>query len=87
MNISKEEQRVLHVLAQGGHIRHLRGPNGRILDADCFTHDGAVLVGGPVALILRLRRKRLIESRNSGPYRISQTGRMAVRAQADNRTR
>ena len=87
MNISKEEQRVLHVLAQGGHIRHQRGPNGRILDADCFTHDGAVLIGCTLQVIARLRRKRLIESRNSGPYRISQTGRLVVRAQADNRTR
>ena len=87
MNISKEEQRVLHVLAEGGHIRHQRGPNGRILDADCFTHDGAVLVGCPVTLIAKLRRKRLIESRQSGPYRISHAGRLAVRAQADNRTR
>lgn len=87
MNISKEEQRVLHVLAQGGHIRHTRGPNGRIQTADCFAHDGSVLVGCSLELIRKLRRKRLIESRASGPYRISHAGRLAVRAQADNRVR
>ncbi|MEM1314536.1 MAG: YjhX family toxin, partial [Pseudomonadota bacterium] len=32
MNISKREQRVLHALAQGGEIRRLRGPNGKIVD-------------------------------------------------------
>ena len=86
MNISRKEQRVLHVLAQGGHIRHQRGPNGRITDADCFTHDGFLLVDCTVEIIAALRRKRLIESRDSGPYRISALGRRAVRSQANNRT-
>ena len=48
MNISKAEQRVLHVLAQGGHIRHERGSghNGsgrKITKVVCFTRDGHVL--------------------------------------------
>lgn len=86
MNISRKEQRVLHVLAQGGHIRHQRGPNGRITDADCFTHDGSILVDCTLDIIARLRRKRLIQSHDSGPYRISALGRHTVRSQADNRT-
>ena len=85
MNISKDEQRVLHVLAQGGLIRHIRGPNGRLLAADCFTHDGARYVGCTLEVVAKLRRKRLIASHASGPYRISATGRRMVRAQADNR--
>ncbi|REF73479.1 MULTISPECIES: YjhX family toxin [Paracoccus] len=86
MNISKDEQRVLHVLAQGGLIRYTRASNGKLIEADCFTHDGSLLVGCTLDIISRLRRKRLIESRNSGPYRISGTGRRAVRSQPDNRT-
>lgn len=85
MNISRSEQRVLHVLAQGGHIRHQRGPNGRILEVLCFTRDGHVLSDCTLDVFSRLRRKRLIESRESGPYRISDKGRRSVRAQLDNR--
>ncbi|KRE22637.1 hypothetical protein ASE66_25975 [Bosea sp. Root483D1] len=85
MNISRGEQRVLHVLARGGQIRHLRGENGRIHHIDCFTHEGHVLSDCSLAIFGGLRRKHLIESRQGGPYRISRQGRLAVRAQADNR--
>jgi uncharacterized protein YjhX (UPF0386 family) len=86
MNISRDEQRVLHVLAQGGLIRYTRGPNGRIIEAHCYTHDGSVLATCTLDIIAKLRRKRLIESRASSPYRISETGRRSVRSQLDNRT-
>ncbi|MDD7972274.1 YjhX family toxin [Roseinatronobacter alkalisoli] len=86
MNISKLEQRVLHVLAQGGLIRYTRGPNGKLIETDCFTHDGSVLVNCTPRMVSALRRKRLIESRNASPYRISQLGRRLVKSQLDNRT-
>ena len=85
MNISKYEQRVLHALAQGGYIRHTRGPNGRVLDVLCFTREGYVLADCTLDVFARLRRKRLSESRSSRPYRISEKGRRSVRAQLDNR--
>ncbi|MCA2010601.1 YjhX family toxin [Pararhodobacter sp. CCB-MM2] len=85
MNISRQEQRVLHVLAQGGCIRYQRGPNGRLLSVDCITHDGAFLTDCTLDVVGRLKRKRLIESRHSSPYRISDLGRRSVRAQLDNR--
>ncbi|MGI6854983.1 YjhX family toxin [Mesorhizobium sp. 1B3] len=85
MNISRGEQRVLHVLAQGGYIRHHRGDNGRIFHVDCFTRDGYRLADCTLDVFAKLRRKRLIESRSASPYRISQRGRHAVRSQADNR--
>jgi uncharacterized protein len=85
MNISKSEQRVLHVLAQGGRIQPEK--DGRKIAAvTCFTHDGAVLADCSRAVFTRLRQRRLITSQNGGPYRISRAGRLAVRAQPDNRS-
>ncbi|MBT8154923.1 YjhX family toxin [Epibacterium ulvae] len=85
MNISKNEQRVLHALAQGGQIRYLRSSNGRVVEVTCFTRDGMVLTNCTLEVFGKLRRKRLIESKNSNPYRISERGRRSVRAQLDNR--
>ena len=85
MNISKREQRVLHALAQGGHIRHIRDHNGDIIDVDCMSRDGYRLVGGTLELFRRLKRRRLIASAGGAPYRITRLGLDAVRAQLDNR--
>ena len=85
MNISRMEQRVLHVLAQGGYIRHLR-EDGRICDIECYTREGYLLSDCTMAVFQQLRRKRLIASESSRPYRISEAERRAVRSQPDNRT-
>ena len=85
MNVSRDEQRVLHVLARGGQIRHFRGENRRIHHVECFTHEGHLLSDCTLAIFAGLKRKRLIESRQGAPYRISRLGRHAVRSQADNR--
>lgn len=85
MNISKAEQRVLHVLAQGGMIRHRRGESGHIVEALCFTRDGFVLANMNLSLFGRLRKRGFIGSLGGAPYRITQAGLRAVRAQLDNR--
>lgn len=85
MNISRDEQRVLHALAQGGIIRHHRDLKGRITEVDCVTREGYVFPGCTLEIFAKLRRKRLIESRDSSPYRISEKGRRSVRSQANNR--
>ena len=85
MNISKSEQRVLHVLAQGGMIRHRRDEDGHLVEALCFTRDGHILDGCGLALFQRLRRRSFIASRGGAPYRITQAGLYVVRAQLDNR--
>lgn len=88
MNISRSEQRALHVLALGGHIRHSLGrPGGqgrKVTEILCVTREGMILEDCTLAVFQSLRRKRLIESRGGAPYRISLAGRRAVRAQLDN---
>lgn len=84
MNISKHEQRVLHALARGGSIRHVR-EDGHIVAADCITREGYGLAGFSLDLFARLKRRGLIASRGGGPYRITAQGLAAVRAQPDNR--
>ncbi|WP_299321441.1 YjhX family toxin [Parasphingopyxis sp.] len=90
MNISKYEQRTLHVLAQGGHIAHdhaptMDGSRGRIVKITCFTREGHALSDCTMAVFKKLKKRRLIISRGGGPYRISRKGLDAVRPQCDNR--
>lgn len=84
MNISRKEQRTLHVLALGGRIDFERSPGGKVLDVMCVTRDGAILSDCDLATFQRLRRKRLIASQSGAAYRISYRGRLSVRAQPDN---
>ena len=85
MNLSKAQQRVLHVLALGGKIQHHRDHRGHIVDIDCLTREGYRLEACDLTLFAKLKGRRLIASRGGGPYRISREGLLAVRAQADQR--
>lgn len=85
MNISKYEQRTLHVLAQGGVIRIEKNDRGHIVEALCFTRDGWVLADCSLPIFQKLKRRRFIASQAGGPYRITRHGLLAVRAQLDNR--
>lgn len=85
MNISKQEQRVLHALAQGGHIRQIKDAAGKIVEVDCFNREGFRLADCTLPVFQRLRRMRLIISLGGSPYRITREGLLAVRAQLDNR--
>jgi len=85
LNISKHEQRVLHVLAQGGLIHFDRLPNGKVCQVNCFTRDGHVLADCDLKLFDRLKKRRFVKSVNGKPYRVTRLGLRAVNAQLDNR--
>ncbi|WNZ54043.1 YjhX family toxin (plasmid) [Microbulbifer sp. MKSA007] len=85
MNISKHEQRVLHELALGGEIHCERDENGKLSNTICFSRDGHILASCSLPLFKVLKKKRLICSRKSAPYRISRLGVTCVRAQMNQR--
>lgn len=85
MNISKAEQRTLHILAQGGCIIHYRNEQGKIEHIECYTRDGYILADCTIPVFNKLRSKRLISSKNGKPYRINALGLKTVRSQLDNR--
>ncbi|MBO6892306.1 MAG: YjhX family toxin [Roseibium sp.] len=85
MDISKAEQRVLHLLAQGGYILVEKDETGRIINQETVTRDGWYWAGCSQQLFQKLKYKRLISSKNSGPYRITQLGLRRVRSQLDSR--
>jgi hypothetical protein len=85
LNISKPQQRTLHALAQGGAILITRDQRGDIIVADCITRDGWRLADCDLAVFRSLKRKRLIASRDGGPYGITREGLANLRSQLDNR--
>ncbi len=84
MDISRSEQRVLHLLAQGGRIG-IEKQDKRIADVVCLTRDGWRYPGVDLSLFRKLKRKKAVASSCGGPYRITRKGLELVRSQLDNR--
>ena len=84
MDISRSEQRVLHLLAQGGRIE-IEKDSKRIADVVCLTRDGWRYPDFDLELFRKLKRKKAVSSSNGGAYRITRRGLKLVRSQLDNR--
>nr|CAD6418075.1 hypothetical protein REQ54_01788 [Rhizobium sp. Q54] len=85
MDISRAEQRILHLLAQGGRIELTRDENRKIDKLQLFTREGWVFGGLDIVTFRKLKQKRAIRSTSGRPYRITERGLVLVRAEQDNR--
>jgi hypothetical protein len=85
MDISRAEQRILHLLAQGGRIEINRDDDRKIKAVSCFTRDGWRYPDFGIELFRKLKRLKAIKSSSGHPYRITERGLSLVRAQGDNR--
>ncbi|MDX8529946.1 YjhX family toxin [Mesorhizobium sp. VK25A] len=79
------EQRILHLLAQGGRIEIEKNESRKIASVQCLTRDGWRYPGFDLKLFRKLRRKKAVSSTDGGPYRITRRGLQLVRAELDNR--
>ncbi|MBP1844443.1 uncharacterized protein YjhX (UPF0386 family) [Rhizobium petrolearium] len=85
MDISRAEQRILHLLAQGGRIEISRDENRKIEKLQLFTREGWVFSGINLTTFRKLKQKKAIRSVGGKPYRITERGLVLVRAEQDNR--
>lgn len=85
MDISRAEQRILHLLAQGGRIEIERTENKKIETVNCYTRDGWAYPGFDIELFRKLKHLKAIKSSSGQPYRITERGLKLVRSQLDNR--
>jgi uncharacterized protein YjhX (UPF0386 family) len=85
MDISRDEQRVLHALAQGGRIALLKNEAGKVTGLEFFNRDGWLMSGLTLLLFKKLKAKKAIRSQGGQPYRITRRGLELVRSEVDNR--
>ncbi len=85
MDISSAEQRILHLLAQGGNIELIRNDARKIEGLRLKTREGWIFSQIDIVTFRKLKRKRAIASSGGKPYRITTRGLELVRAQLDNR--
>lgn len=85
MDISRDEQRVLHALAQGGYIALLKDHNQKMIGLEFFNREGWLMTNCTIRVFRKLKAKKAIRSQGGKPYRITKRGLELVRSEGDNR--
>lgn len=85
MDISSAEQRILHLLAQGGNIELIRNEARKIEGLRLETREGWIFSQIDIVTFRKLKRKGAIASSGGKPYRITTRGLELVRSQLNNR--
>ena len=85
MDISRADQRILHIMAQGGRIEVVRDDSRKIEKINFFSRDGWLCPPVNAELFRKLKRLKAIRSVGGKPYQITERGLELVRSQADNR--
>ncbi|MCS6758971.1 MAG: YjhX family toxin [Candidatus Devosia euplotis] len=85
MDISIDEQRVLHALAQGGCIALIRNDARKTTGLQFFNREGWLTSNCTLLLFKKLKAKKAVKSTSGQPYRITRRGLELVRSQTDNR--
>ena len=85
MDISRAEQRILHLLDQGGRIELVRNDNRKVEKLQLFTREGWMFSGLDFVTFRKLKQKKAIRSTGGMPYRITERGLVLVRAEQNNR--
>ena len=85
MDISRAEQRILHLLAQGGRIELTRDETRKIAGIKLITREGWLFSDLDLETFRKLKRKRAIRSRQGQPYLVTRRGLELVRSQVNNR--
>jgi uncharacterized protein YjhX (UPF0386 family) len=85
MDITRQEQRLLHILAKGGSIEASRDTRGKLVGVACFTRECWAVERFDITLFRKLRRRAAIASEGGRPYRITRRGLELTRSRPDNR--